>query len=328
MSGGMDSDRRKRDGLTGDSMPTQQEYHSASLQESLSRVIDLQLPGFHDHVRTGDVGQRSFREMPSETWYRNFIRQVTAAMGKHHFPVYRMADGEFIFAVGWIPEVESGRYGASTRLWKSAKKFIQSLGKNGDCGNPTVWGETYPDRQNLLPHFVRCVRSVSEQGLLALHFTRSPGHFSEEYFGPMCDWFEKNEIALTVDNYTSFYFVYALLCGPECSELLKERSLLLVTSADESKQERISRYLLRKGARRIQFLGISPDRSLLDRIDLGIVEDPVDLALVAGGIGSVNILDQLKPLKTACLDIGICMEIFADPGKRGRTFTVPDGPVD
>ncbi|MBI3582495.1 MAG: hypothetical protein HY096_00915 [Nitrospinae bacterium] len=183
------------------------------------------------------------------------------------------------------------------------------------------------NQNELKAHYIRCLKTVSEHGLLALHFTRSAGRFSEEYFEPMCKWFEINQIEITPENYTSFYFVYALLCGPDSKALIQNRCLLLVTSADEPKKTRIREYLISLGAKTVQFLKISPNRALLDKIDLDGVKETVDIALVAGGIDSVNILDQLKPLNTVRIDIGICMEIFADTSKRGRIFTVPDQPV-
>lgn len=299
------------------------------LTRRFGSVIDLRIPGFTRNVAPGEVRQLAFHETPSEKWYQEFLDRIYQSIGKGYLPIYRMADGEFIFCVGWRPELPKEASGLTEKLfWKIRGKLKQSL-KRFVSGKKTVWGENYSgmNQNELKAHYIRCLKTVSEHGLLALHFTRSAGRFSEEYFEPMCKWFEINQIEITPEKYTSFYFVYALLCGPDSKVLIRNRRLLLVTSSDEPKKTKVREYLMSLGAKTVQFLRISPNRALLDKINLDEIKEPVDLALVAGGIGSVNILDQLKPLNTVCIDIGICMEIFADPSKRGRIFTVPDQPV-
>jgi hypothetical protein len=306
------------------------EYHDQEpLSKRLGSVIDLRVPGFLRNVAPGDVCQLAFHETTTENWYEEFLGRIRHSIGKCYLPVYRMADGEFIFCVGWRPELPRGTSGVAERLRSKIKEKVKQSFNRFVSGQKTVWGESYSgnNHDQLMAHYIRCLKMVSTHGMLALHFTRSARRFSEEYFEPMCHWFEKNKIEITPENYTSFYFIYALLCGPESKGLFKDRGVLLVTSADDSKRKRIREYLMSLGPKTVQFLTISPDRALLDKIDLNEIKGTVDLALVAGGIGSVNILDQLKPLNTVCIDIGICMEIFADSSKRGRIFTVPDQSV-
>lgn len=268
----------------------------------------------------------AFSEITSEEWYREFLDRIEQSIGKRYFPIYRMADGEFIFCVGWRPEIPNKEFGLIKRMIRKSGVPLKRMVRALVSGKKTVWGENYSglSYKKRMIHYIRCLRIVSENGLLALHFTRSSGRFSEQYFYPMTRWFEINKIKLTPVNYTSFYFVYALLCGTDCKNLVRERRLLLITSADDSKKVRIREYFASLGAKTVQFMRISSDRALFDRIDLNKIQGTVDLALVAAGIGSVNILEQLKPLNTVCIDIGICMEIFADSSKRGRNFTLPD----
>jgi hypothetical protein len=299
------------------------------LIERLNKTIDLQVPGFTKKVPEGEVGQIVFDVISSEKWYGNFLNRIKDSIGKRYLPVYRMADGEFIFCVGWKPDLPNVQSRVIERLWFKTKGVIKSGVRSVYSRSSTCWGEDYSgiSNEDLMRHYVRCLKVVASHGILAIHFTRSNGRFSEQYFEPMCEWFEKNKIEITPDNYISFYFVYALLCGPDSKVLIRNRRLLLVTSADDSKRTRIGEYLMSLGAKTVQFLRISPNRALLDKINLDEIKETVDLVLVAGGIGSVNILDQLKPLNTVCIDIGICMEIFADPSKRGRIFTQPDQPI-
>src|ERR1700693_4749746 len=296
------------------------------LSKRLGFVIDLRIPGYIRNVAPGEVGQLAFDETSSEKWYQEFLDRIHHSIGKRNLPVYRMADGEFIFCFGWRPELPKEKSGLTGKIiWKIKGRLNQAL-KSLVSGKKTVWGENYSgmNQNELMAHYIRCMKSVSIDGMLALHFARSSGRFSEEYFEPMCQWFDDNQINVDENNYISFYFVYALLCGPDFSPLIRDKSLLIVTSADDLKKEKITRYLRSLGAKEIQYLKISPDRAMLDRINLMDLKGTVDIAFVAGGIGSVNILDQLKPLNTVCIDIGICLEIFADPSRRSRVFTVPD----
>ncbi len=297
------------------------------LLHRMQAVIDLQLSGFKHHVPPGSVGQLAFEPCLAEDWYSEFRNRIVAAMGKNYLPVYRMADGEFIFCVGRKP-----------RLVPDDATWAESLRMRVSCviapvvhwlrpSEHTCWGERYSgtEHDDLMHHYVTCLRRVSEQGMLALHFVRSPSRFSEEYINPMCEWFQDHGVRIRTENYISFYFVYALLCGHDSRILFGGKSLLVVTAADSAKQVRITNALMKLGAREVQFLSISPNRSLLDKIDLAQVNDPVDIALVAAGIGSVNILDQLAPLKTVCIDAGICLECFADPSRReDRIFLKSD----
>lgn len=296
------------------------------LADQLDNVVDLRMPGFTRNVALGAVRQMVFHETSSENWYQEFLDRINQSVGKGYLPVYRMADGEFIFCVGWRPEFPKEASGFTEKVFWNIKGKLKQALKSLVSGKKTVWGENYSgmNQNDLMIHYIRCLKAVSANGMLALHYTRSPGRFSEQYFEPMCQWFEDNQISVDEKNYTSFYFVYALLCGPDCSFLIRDKSLLIVTSADDQKKKKITRYLQSLGAKDIQYLKISPDKALLDRINLDELTGPVDIAFVAGGIGSVNILNQLRPLNTVCMDIGICLEIFADPSTRGRMFTVPD----
>lgn len=299
------------------------------LIERLNKTIDLQVPGFTRNVPSGEVGQIVFDEIYSEKWYCEFINRIQSSIGKRYLPVYRMADGEFIFCVGWKPDLPNVQSRVIERLWLKTKGVIKSAVRSVYSSNSTCWGEDYSgiSREDIMEHYVRCLKVVASHGILAIHFTRSPGRFSEQYFEPMCEWLQGNSIVLEPGNYTSFYFVYALLCGPDSKRVIQGKRVLAVTSADQMKRGKIVNSLMSLGASDVQFLGISPDRAMLDRLNLEKVSRPIDIVFVAGGIGSVNILEQLKSLNTVCIDIGICMEIFADPSKRGRIFTQPDQPI-
>lgn len=98
-----------------------------------------------------------------------------------------------------------------------------------------------------------------------------------------------------------------------------------MTSFDDEKRSAIERTLTEEGAASIQFIRISPDKSMYDTIDLATVQLPVHVVLVGAGIGASNILCQLEPLNTLAVDAGFVIECLANPElKKQRTFCWPD----
>jgi hypothetical protein len=66
----------------------------------------------------------------------------------------------------------------------------------------------------------------------------------------------------------------------------------------------------------VQFIEVSANAAMLDRVDLSGVQRSAELALVAAGIGSVNVLAQLEPLGIPAIDCGIALESYIDPNRR------------
>jgi len=297
-----------------------------SIENGLLYEVDLQLHGFHKSVPPGTVKQLSFKNIDAQGWFISFYNQLDAAVGNHFLPVYRMADGEFIFCIGRKKELAGAGATWPEKVMMFFRGTLSLWFQKVRSSETTCWGENYAgiSRDELRGRYIECLKKVAKEGMLAIHFTRSKGRFSEQYIGPMCHFFDENAIEVNEHNYTSFYFVYALLCGPAISGFVKGRSILIVTSAADSKRRNIESTLLSMGAKSVLFQGISSSRSMLDRLDLSGINEEIDLAFVAAGIGSANILAQLEPLNTVCIDIGACMAILADDSNRGRIFTVSD----
>jgi hypothetical protein len=107
--------------------------------------------------------------------------------------------------------------------------------------------------------------------------------------------------------------------------LFKDRSIAIVSSADQEKRTRIAATLLAEGSTHVQFIGISATHAMTETVDLSGLRTPVDVVLVAAGIGAANILVQLRPLNTVCIDGGICVECLAQPErKKERIFLLCD----
>src|SRR5207245_1658189 len=136
-------------------------------------------------------------------------------------------------------------------------------------------------------------------------------------------------VPIDAGNYHHMYSVYVLFHGPDRERLLRGRHILVVTSLTPTKRASIERGLREAGAARIQFLGISSDKALLDRLDLTQVHHPVDLVLVGAGVGSANCLDQLRPLGSVAIDAGFCLSTLGDRDARfQRPYCVPDEEFD
>ncbi|MBK6937125.1 MAG: hypothetical protein IPH18_09770 [Chitinophagaceae bacterium] len=83
--------------------------------------------------------------------------------------------------------------------------------------------------------------------------------------------------------------------------------------------------LKRRGAGHVFFKAISATQSMLDKPDLSAYVDKVDIVLIAGGIGSANLLLQSRVLNAVSIDSGFSLECMANPSRRPeRIFCMPD----
>jgi hypothetical protein len=171
------------------------------------------------------------------------------------------------------------------------------------------------------------VRHAAQNGILAAAFHRSS--LLKHYFPEIFDWFDEHDVPLHAGNYIHMYATYALMHGKEANRLLADRHVLVVTRLNEQRMKNIRQGLHRQGADTVQFVPVSAHQAMLDDVELSAVERPVDLALIAAGVGTSNVLLQMKKLRIPQLDVGYCIDTLADPELRwNRPFCVPDGEFD
>ncbi|MFN2603260.1 MAG: hypothetical protein ABR582_10955 [Gemmatimonadaceae bacterium] len=292
-----------------------------SAKEAFRFVLPMDLPGFAENPKWyGGLGFRSRISDPMDVQYERFRNRVIAVIGREYLPVYRMADGEFGFMAG---QRKLTRDRASLRRHLIDEVRIRIRGGS----HRTCWGEEYTavEMERGKQIFLQSLERVAECGVIAAYFAVRGDGWGEAYFEPVCDWLDANHIALNDDNYVPFYFVYALLNDPRRSELYAGRHILVVTHLNAERASALERALLAEGAASVAFIPVSASKSLLDSVDLSTVSGPVDLALVAAGIGSVNILAQLEPLAIPCIDCGISLECLLDGSRRfERPFLMGD----
>ncbi|MCE5324026.1 hypothetical protein LLG46_12020 [bacterium] len=309
----------------------------ADYRRAMPYNIDFVIPGFEKSYPAGMFRALSLEPNDCAEWYREFVAGVTDAIGKRYLPVCRLGDGVFVFVLGrYLDPIRARHEDALRYIKRRSLSMLKQVIRPNKCregfDNNSPWGfgiYTNEEWVELRKSYPMMLREVSKVGFVCPHFTYRDNQFCQQYFIPMTRWFRRNRIELTPQNYYPFYFVYGLLNGPGRSELLGGRRVLVVTSYDDAKARRIEAGLRREDAQDVQFVQITMNRSLYDRIDLSNVKLPVDVVLVAAGLGAVNVLTQLKVTGTLCIDAGYALECIANPERersleRARTFCWPD----
>ena len=304
---------------------------SLPLRERIKPLIPLRFPGFEQHYIHGKrILAFGFEPLDCREWHSEMVNRILNAVGQRiHFPLYRMGDGEYAFAIRRAEDkLPLGRL----RPRQLAKRLIMPfLGRSGyhKSGSVEYGYEVYTsaERNVLQARYVECVQKVARDGILALGLHNTEIYL--RYIPAIFDWFDANGIMLHHLNYFHVYSVYVLMHGPDRHRFLKGRHVLVVTGLTDEKRHGIESGLLREGVADVQFLPISRSKAMLDVLDLSVVRKPIDLALVGAGVGSANVLEQLRPLQTVCLDVGFCLSTLANPDLRWkRPFCVPDEEFD
>ena len=250
----------------------------------------------------------SFTTTTEERWLHEFRSRLLASMSREYLPVYRIADGEFRFLLGRRVRWER-EHGLRDCLAVAAERLglIHRRGR-------TSWGEGYERklRRVLKEKLTDDIRTIAKHGYLAVLLSDNGCRLAHEYRHPFCDHAAATGIPFGKDSYVPFHFVCELLSGPGWEEFLQKRRILIATGFEGKKMQAIRKNMTDLGAKDVQLLGISADRSMLDTIQASAVRQPVDLCLVAAGVGAANILVQLQGLNTVVLDIGGHLHCFED----------------
>lgn len=291
-------------------------------------TIPLRIPGFLSYWSPG-VATLAPAEIESETWFVRFVDRVESASRARRFlPVIRMSDGEYSLLLGAQRPSRRERGGRRIKRW--AGYLLRAAWRRSGYSGFTAPGVSvgrYTHREVLLARriYAEVLPRIAGEGILAMHLSHGRTPFQEHFHPALQAWLKQHEISLTLENYVPFYFVYALLRGPQRGRVLAGRRILVVQGAVGGKRERIMAALRREGAASVAWCGISTDRSLFDVLDLGPWAGQVDLVLVGGGVGKPNLFRQLERLGVPCLDAGYVFEVWADPDKaRDRVVMQPD----
>ena len=277
-----------------------------------------------DTAYGGYLNAFSFKETDFESWIGSFKSEVLKNMGKHYFPIYRMADGEYRFIMGRVYNFYK------KPLWR---ELVAVTAEKLRIKNPdkwkTSWGEEYkPERiKALRKQLVNDVAYISRKGKLACYWNENGLKAFEEYNNKLLPFFEKNNILFNTHNYIPFHFICGILVRNGWEVIFKNKHIMIVTGSDDASENRIKDSLSLMGVSKVSFYRISKTSSLEENLNLNsFLEERIDICLVAAGIGSANILRQLEPLQTVVLDIGGFMNCFIDPNahQHGGIFKLPN----
>lgn len=283
----------------------------------LPYLIEQKIPGFYRYNAGSTAFTLSFSKEDCATQFDKFVNRVESAIGERYFPVVRFSDGEYLACVGHQKPYLSGLtlaqylkglggYYRAKLMWDGSIKARTAPGvSSGDYNkNELTWAaERIPS----------ALKDFSRNGLLALHMTFSSRPFQERYHAPFYKYLKNNEIILKSENYVHFYFVYAALRGEAVRRWFANRRILIVHSASGEKRKKIIDNLKKLGVCSIEWLPISHNKSLTQRIDVSAVTDQPDCIVVGAGIGKLLLIEQLKPLNVPIIDAGFCFEVWGDP---------------
>src|ERR1035437_1831451 len=203
-----------------------------SLKSKLKFEVPLTLKGFEQLIekfnnqdRTFDpknLIQLMFDQKTAQQQFDIFKENALNAIGKKYLPIYRMADGEFNFCL----------YKKKLNFKLLIKKFLFRM--------PiikTMWGEEYFSQEydKAYEIFQKIIKKLSAQGVLAIHFLKN-SYYSDSL--KTMKWFDENKIEIHSKNYTSFYFVYALLSSKERWLVYRGKNILVITGANDTKKKK------------------------------------------------------------------------------------------
>ena len=301
------------------------DYISTSYNIMLPYKVNLDKVGLEsaDKAYGGYLDAYSFFETTFEDWIRAFKDLVLSKMGKEYFPIYRMADGEYRFAMG-------RRYN-----WHKKPLYREVIAVTAEklhLKNPnkwqTSWGESYPPKKvkALRAQLIKNIAYISKKGMLACYYNTNGLHAFEEYNKTLLPFFTKHRITFNKSNYIPFHFVCSILVKEGWQDFIVDRHILIVTGSDADSEYKINSTLTKMGAKTVSFMRISKTASMEEELNLKPYKDAkLDIAFVAAGIGSANILRQLEPLQTVTLDIGGFMNCIVDhtQSQHGGVFKFP-----
>ena len=294
--------------------------------------VPFRVPGFEGQSRATDFVLAP-EPVDCGAWFRRFVDRVSRAVGTSWLPVCRMSDGEFNLLFGLQPP--SLRYSPSRRLKMRLRQGLGIIrrrltGLRAHTAKGVSSGAmSYAEIRELAPVMAHEYAAIARAGVLGLHLSYGKTPFQEQYFPAIARWLADQSVALTLDNYVPFYFVYALLRGGVFPDLVSGRRVLVVHSADGGKREAIAAAIRAAGARAVDWLPISASRAFADRLDIGTLPARPDLCLLGAGIGKARLFGQLEPLAVPCIDAGFSFEAWADPDKQwDRPYMTPDSLLD
>lgn len=259
----------------------------------------------------GKLKHYPIKETNDFDWYKIFEKKLNKQLKKREFfPLLRMSDGEFIFLLGRKFN-QFNFFDKIYYIFQHVKRSIfymstfYSSGRKGYCERYSVF-----DLKSLRKKFLKNLRYISQKGLICPNF--SPHPLVATYQKDIIQLFENNNIKLSNKNYFGYYYPTIFFLGKNIFKIFKNKKILIFTSNMPERNFNLKKNLLYFGAKNIDFYLTSLNNPMLDLIDIKKISIKPDFILVAAGVGSNNIIYQLKKFKCACIDCGFLVDALSD----------------
>lgn len=281
----------------------------------LEHLVPLRIPGFPEDYARGALTLAP-EAVNCQDWYQSFHERLRRAINqKQYLPVCRLSDGEYRILFG--EQTPSTRHPIVPYMKHWLHYFYQMsraqvFGFSGRTVGGVVAGRySRPELRRLRERLYQGLREVLQSGVVAAHLSFGAKPFQEQFHPALGRWLEAQQLALTLQNYVPFYFLYALLTSPEGRELLAGRRLGVVHSAEGEKRARITRSLQALGVNVLTWHAISPERSAAETLSGDLFPDGVDCVLLGAGVGKLALFPQLRHLHCPIIDAGYLFEVWA-----------------
>lgn len=295
---------------------------------NLNKKVKLSYPNFRKQWILNDLNGWSYayhlKDEPCELWFQRLVGKIEESIkSKKYFPIYRMGDGEYNFVLGYTPS--GNDFLNLIGIAKLKSKILQIIkGNNHISGNVQDGQESYTkDEINLIKKsYIDNLKFVSKNGVVTHAFDN--GKNFGRYLRPVTRFFKKHGIEITEDNYFHGYHMYALFTSELGFNLLKDKSILIISSLDKYGCESLIINLKKIiNIRSINFISVSKSKALLEILPK--IEGNFDIVLVAAGVGSLNVINQIKYLSCPCIDVGTVVNCYASPERLyERPYMVSD----
>lgn len=289
---------------------------------------ELYLDEFSNTLIKGDHQYLSFYPGIALTVELDMLfNKIKQNYGTKHFPIYRLCDAEYMYCLG--RRLPKYKMSLLQKMRFISKNILISL----DIINQKTWhGENYSvsQKRKLKNKYLADLRQIAGDGYLAPHLLYSKSRFCEEYNNLMVEYFQRHDIPFSKENYFPFYFVYIILSLSRYRSILyKNKDVLIITSFNQrKKKEEFQKQLAKEQVANVFFYQISPDKSMLEIIDTEKLPSRADLVLIGAGVGSANIINQIRHLNALCIDAGHALDCISKPSLRAeRICLLPDEEV-
>lgn len=244
-----------------------------------------------------------------------FKRILNIIKEKKHFPIIRLADGEYQFLLG--TNELNFRKSKIKLVYHIFKQYYEKLfNKRFEAKSRTYTSGRYDiikSKIDIIKKYSISLQKTSKKGILAIYTIIKPGFYTEQYLPKLEQFFQKNKININIENYIPFYFVYILLTNKRYKAIYENKNVHLITSFNETRKTKIEKTLKSFNVKKITWTRISEDNSLYDLIETKKINKNVDVIFVGGGLGKVNIFNQLDNFPALIIDAGYIFETWKEP---------------